>query len=321
MSHIRAHRLLSVAMQRLERGEKVKDILHAIKGAAETLQDPFAGEIDEFLKEKQSGGGGGDYSDGEGSELASDDPNEKYREEDSRVDIDAPQEEAEDKLEEETPPQDQLPGDEEQDAPQEEAEDRLEEEQEEADDEKVDELEKRKQDIQQEIDKVQRQNEEYAESTLKKIAAIAKQRGYLSIANQLYKISAGGVVEILNNLLMKEYLQRDVAVNYYYLFDASYNNYLKEHFDSEKERVAYLQKAIVQLGATPTTQRLSIPPVNPLSCEGVIALITELEKQAVAEYIAAAKSLEDMPEYMTLKSWLLGIATDEAEDVQEMESR
>ena len=312
MSHLRAHRLLSVAMQRLERGEGKKNILHAIKGAVEDLQDPFAGEIDEFLEEKH--GSGHDTPTGE------EDPNEEFREEKSRVDEEHPQEESEDKLEEETPAGEEMPGDTPQEDPKEESEDRLEEEVEEAGDDKVSELEQRKQDIQQEIDKVQQQSEEYAESTLRKIAAIAKKRGHLSLANKFYKVTASGIVEILNNLLMKEYLQRDIAINYYYLFDETHSEYLKSHFESEKGRMVHLQKTIVQAGGTPTLRRLAIPPVNPLSSEGVMGVVTELERQAVAEYLAAAKSLEGLAEYASIKVWLESVASEEADDTKEMEN-
>jgi hypothetical protein len=310
MSHLRAHRLLSIAMQRLERGDKKTTILHAIKGAVEDLQDPFAGEIDDFLKERD---GGADTPTG------NEDPNEELREDESRVDQDAPQEEAEDKLNEETPVSDDMPGDTPQDAPQEEAEDKYDEEQEDTDDEKVDELQQRKQDIQKEIDKVQKQSEEYAESALRKIAVLAKNRGFTGLANKFYKVTAGGIIEIINNLLMKEYLQRDIAINYYYLFDESHSEYLKNHFESEKGRMVHLQKTIVELGASPTLRRLSIPPVNPLNSEGVMGVITELERQAVAEYLAAAKSLEGMAEYTTLKVWLEKVATEEADDTAEMD--
>jgi len=324
MSHIRAHRLLSIAMQRLERGEKKKSILHAIKGAVEDLQDPFAGEIDEFLKEKQQRENPNEAlrKNGEGDDPQEEAEDKLTEEEPASDDMpgdtpqDDPQEEAEDKLTEEEPASDDLPGDTPQDDPQENAEDKYDEAEEES--QEADELEKRKQDIQKEIDKVQQKNEDYAESALRAIAKLAKQRGYAALANKFVKATAGGVVDILNDLLMKEYLQRDVAINYYYLFDAGHSKYLKEHFESEKGRMVYLQRCIVDFGATPTTRRLSIPPVNPLTPGAVMGLIIELEKQAVVDYLAAAKSIEGFPEYTTLKVWLEGVANEEAQDTKEM---
>lgn len=330
MSQLRAHRLLSIAMRRLERGEDSKSVLHAIKGTVEELKDPFAGEIDDFLADKEA-----DKEAGKAKEISDDDPvetiedaqepetgnpNEDLRD-DSNVVEDGPQELAEDELSDEMPAQDEMPGDTPQEAPQEELEDRAEEEVEDASEEKVTELEKRKQDLDKEIDKVQQQTEDKVESALRSIAALAKKRGYPALANKFIKASRGGVVEILNNLLMKEYQQRDIAVNYYYLFDDSQKSYLIEHFEAEKGRIVYLQNAIIGLGSTPTTQRLAIPPVNPLAAEGVMALNAELEKQAVAEYMAAANSLEGMAEFASLKSWLGLVGVEEQEDVGEFEEQ
>lgn len=296
---LKAHRMLSVAMHRLERGENKKDILRAIKSAVEEIQDPFVGDIDEFLIEKNK----------------SKDPNEVLREEESRVDTDHPQEDAEEKLEDEELYQPSTHND-----PQEEAKEKLEDEQINTNEEKLSELEQRKLDIQTEIDKVQQQNEQYAESSLRNIAALAKDRGYLSLANKFYKVTASGIIDILNNLLMKEYLQRDIFVNYYYVFDDSHSQYLKQHFDSEKGRMVNLQKLIVDAGGTPTLTRLAIPPVNPLSSEGVMALVAEMEKQAVSEYLSAAESLEGLSEYAAIKVWLESVAKEEADDLREMEN-
>jgi len=332
MSQLRAHRLLSIAMRRLERGEGSKSILHAIKGTVEELKDPFAGEIDDFLADKASKSGGEETDEAEETgEDAEEDPVETIEEakepetgnpnEDLRNDSgeeDHPQEAAEDELEEETPAGDDMPGDTPQDAPQEELEDKAEDEAEDTSEEKVDELEKRKQDLNKEIDKVQ-QTDDQIESALRSIAALAKKRGYPALANKFIKASRGGVVEILNNLLMKEYQQRDIAINYYYLFDDSQKSYLIEHFEAEKGRIVYLQNAIVGLGGTPSIQRLVIPPVNPLAAEGVMALNVELEKQAVVEYLAAADSLEGLAEFASLKIWLQSVAIDEQEGVVEFQ--
>jgi len=359
MSQLRAHRLLSIAMRRLERGEGSKSILHAIKGTVEELKDPFAGEIDDFLADKASKSGGEETDEAEETgEDAEEDPVETIEEakepetgnpnEDLRNDSgeedhpqeaaedeleeetpagddmpgdtpqDAPQEELEDELQDETPAVDDMPGDTPQDAPQEELEDKAEDEAEDTSEEKVDELEKRKQDLNKEIDKVQ-QTDDQIESALRSIAALAKKRGYPALANKFIKASRGGVVEILNNLLMKEYQQRDIAINYYYLFDDSQKSYLIEHFEAEKGRIVYLQNAIVGLGGTPSIQRLVIPPVNPLAAEGVMALNVELEKQAVVEYLAAADSLEGLAEFASLKIWLQSVAIDEQEGVVEFQ--
>jgi len=333
MRQLRAHRLLSIAMRRLERGEDTRSVLHAIKGTVEELKDPFAGEIDDFLADRESAKSGGEPEDTEeaedpvetieeAEEPETGNPNEDLRN-DSDIENEHPQDQAEDELDAETPQsnEEEMPGDTPQEAPQEELEDKVDEEVEEASEEKVDELEERKEDLNEEIDKVQKQTEDQVESTLRKIAAMAKLRGYLDIANKFIKASQGGVVEILNNLLMKEYLQRDIAINYYYLFDDSQKDYLSAHFESEKARIAYLQNVIISLGGVPTTQRLTIPPINPTAPESVMALNVEFEKQAVTEYLAAAKSLEGLDEYASLKVWLEAVAVKEGQDVGQFQDQ
>lgn len=321
MSQLRAHRLLSTALRRLEQGSNRKGVIAAIKGSVEELKDPFAGEIDEFLADKEAQKTQDSTEEVEqGREgTTEEDPNETFRE-DGVPGTDHPQEQAEEDLGDETDVVDEMPGDTAQEAPQEELEDKVDDEVEEAAEDKVEELEDQKEEISEEIDQVEKQTaDDPIEASLRKIAIIAKKRGYHSLANKFIKATTGGVVEILNNLLMKEYHQRDIAVNYYYLFDDAQKSYLIEHFNSEKARIAYLQTAIVDLGGVPTTQRLSIPPVNPLSSESVIALNVELEKQAIAEYMAAAQSLDGMMEYASLKIWLEGVGKEEEEDAGEFE--
>ena len=318
MSQLRAHRLLSTALRRLEQGSNRRSVMAAIKSSVEELKDPFAGEIDDFLAEKEAQKTKPEEAPAD-EVSETEDPNETFR--DGGVPgADHPQDQAEDELDNETGGADEMPGDVAQEAPQDKLEDKVEEEAEETAEDKVEELEDQQEEIDEEIEKVEKQTpEDPIEASLRRIAILAKKRGYHSLANKFIKATTGGVVEILNNLLMKEYSQRDIAVNYYYLFDDAQKSYLIEHFNSEKERIVYLQNAIVELGGVPTTQRLSIPPVNPLSADAVIALNVEMEKQSVAEYLAAAQSLDGMMEYASLKTWLESIGREEEEDANEFE--
>jgi len=329
MNQMKVHKFLTMALQKTELGESRESILETVKNALAEIGDPFAGEIDEFLADKQNKDV--DQADGSESEEADeglpeeegetlqDDIKEKAEDETNYEETDIeehPQEGSEDKVKEES----EVPIVENKD-PQEQLEEDLEAEKEESDEAKVEELKETQEESQKEIDKLEQQNDEYVESALRYIAKEARKRGHANIAYKFIKATAGGAVEMLNNLLRQEYLQRDVYVNYIYLFEdgSAEKTYLADHFKSESYRVEYLQKAIVQLGGIPTKQRLAIPPISSNNCGAVISLNAELERQGISEYLAAAKSLEGLPEYASLKSWLEQVANEEKEDKEEME--
>jgi hypothetical protein len=181
------------------------------------------------------------------------------------------------------------------DAPQDILDDKVDDSLEESKEEKVDELEDQKDQIDEHIDTLSDEQEKKIESRLKKIADEATRRGYRSIASLFLK-ACGGVPEVLNKLLMNEYLILDILNNYFYLFtDAStYSLY------DPKDIIKYLQKQIVGLGAVPTTQRLVIPKINPATAEGILALVKEHTKVAAAGYLSALKIIDD-PDLAVLK--------------------
>lgn len=251
--------------------------------AEETIQDPYSGSIDEFLAEKQN---------------KQSEPNEQSEKSEPSESV---QDKAVENLEEETgkdhiePEQQNLAND-----PQEHLEEKSEDVQEESAEESLESLEDKKKQLEDRIStlKSDSEKESFIESKLKKIASSITDRGYTSLASSFLKV-IGGVPEILNRLLMKEYLILDIMNNYYYLFEGSSLESYKK-FDP-KEVIKFLQQQIVSLKGVPTIQRLSIPDVNPASAEGIIVLIKEYEKVLITEYQQAIKNIVMEPQLGILK--------------------
>ena len=327
MNQLQAHRKLKLALDMLEKGLDSKDIVSVVKASMDDLGDPFAGEIDDFLKEKQDQSGVDDGTDDTETDVTVEDEetlndeavpvDEPVNLGDNTPEPDHPQEEAEDAVEEESV----VPEIDNEDSPQEELEDEYEETTEEAAEDKVEELEQTQDTTDQEIDKLENQVESFVESKLRAISAEVQKRGFRTLAYHFIAATNAGVVDTLNSLLLREYQQRDTLMHYLYLFDndEQKKKYLLDHFDGERNRLAFLQKQIKELGGNPTTSRLSILPVTPATPEGVLALNAQLERQAAADYLAAAKSLEIYPEHAALKSWLESVAQDETKDMQDMQ--
>ena len=199
MNQRKAQRLLKIAIDRLERDEPVLKVMQSIKASVEELGDPFAGEIDEYLEEKSQTGGD---DPGEHAEQEMADEGAPVR------DLNTPdlnQKDLEQKLEEEGS---EVPDDTvDDDSPQEQLEDQADEEQEEAGEDKVEELERKQRDLQKEIEQINEQTDRAVESSLRAIARVARERGHDKLATKFAMASDGGIVETLNDLLMKEHQQ------------------------------------------------------------------------------------------------------------------
>jgi hypothetical protein len=244
------------------------------------VSDPFASEIDEYLKEKKS-----------------------------------PQESLKDKVEEEIAPMPSV----EQDTPNEEIKKLGEELQ-------VDETLGR--DDPKEVTSATR---EYAKALLKtiksgRLKAEAKMRSliyelrakeYPILANKISLAAFSSPVEILTNLLLKEYQQRDVCETYAYILDKNpiFSQKLKEHFAREAPRLVFLQNCITKLGKVPTSNRLTVPPLSNLSPEGVLALQYQMELENIGDYKAAIQALPE--EYSSIKAELSLILEEETKDAME----
>jgi bacterioferritin (cytochrome b1) len=124
----------------------------------------------------------------------------------------------------------------------------------------------------------------------------------MHIANKFIKASSIGIVETLNNLIMHEFLIRDILENYSYLFEASVAIDTAKY--KPRDSLLFLQKQIIFLGGKPTTQRLAIPAINPCSYDSVIELIKESTRKLIESYLLAIASIENEQKYLTLKVML-----------------
>jgi hypothetical protein len=331
----------------IENNEKDQNILKYFKVMADEIQDPFAGAIDDFLKEKQekekSDGAGDSEQPTEQFENQEDNPQDDARDElkDEAVDYkepieqDHPQEEAVDELKDEAldykePVEQDHPQEEavdelkdealdykepvEQDHPQEEAVEKVVDEiknpEEDTEEEKdpLSELESKQNDIQKQIEDLKNKKEEardaHIESSLKTLGLEISKRGYPKIGTKFIMAASAGVLEVLNNLLRKEFLIKDIIDNYSYLYTSEIVNQLAKY--KSKETILYLQKQIINYAGTPTTQRLIIPTVNPASInppgiDGILVLMKEHDADLVSDYIAAINSFGKEDKLLTLK--------------------
>ena len=294
MNKYKLHKLLSNMVDGMERDQL--DVKVVLKILAEEIKDPFASQIDEYLVEKSSK----DHP----QEDAIDELKDEALDYKDPVEQDHPQEDAVDELKDEAIDyKDPV----EQDSPQEDAVDKVvdeikDDEDEEEDEDEGNELAKlrEKQDqLERQMEDLRDKKDAQIESALKQISEDLVKRGYRKIANKFVMASSKGIVEVLNNLLMKEFLVRDILENYSYLFlpeEAKKAASLKP-----KESVMFLQKQILAFGGKPTTQRLVIPAINPASSEGVLALVKEHGNRLIADYMDAIKSIEGEDKYLTLK--------------------
>lgn len=322
MNKFKIHALINSAKSILEEDSpKTEDIKKIFQIIANELKDPFASSIDEFLEDKNK------------KENKESDDTEKPVE---SSDAAHPQDEAIETLKDEAvdykePVEQDHPQDEavetlkdeaieykepvEQDHPQDEAKEKVvdeikddddhDDETQDAVDEKDKELEeaRQKQDaLQRQIEDLKNKKESQVESSLKQLGYDIAKRGYATIANKFIMASSVGIVDVLNNILMKEFLIRDILENYNYLFDpttASMAIKLKP-----KDSILFLQKQIISFGGKPTTQRYVIPAVNPGNSAGILALVREHLSKIKDDYISAVDSIENEEKYFTLKIML-----------------
>ena len=119
-------------------------------------------------------------------------------------------------------------------------------------------------------------------------------------------ISHTEVIKTLNNLLLDEYLQRDVYETYsYYLFglcSPALQQHLKEHRAEEDKHIALLQRYLMGFQAEPLLKRLAIPKISP-PITNILKKDLELEQRAVKHYAEASRLLTPAttPEFISLR--------------------
>lgn len=131
------------------------------------------------------------------------------------------------------------------------------------------------------------------------------------------------VIALVKDLLLQEYLQRDVYETYaYYLFGLSspaIQEHLAEHMAEENKHIETLQRYLMDLGSPPIVDRLEIPFIsaNP-TLEEVLRTDLELEKGAVENYSRAVDFLDDYNEYTALRVDIENILVQEQEHVHDI---
>lgn len=136
------------------------------------------------------------------------------------------------------------------------------------------------------------------------------------------------LINLLEDLIVDEYLQRDVYETYnYHLFGLSSSTiqeHLAKHMAEEEGHIKTLQRFLMEVEAEPITFRKTIPEISPPS-QNILRTNLELEKTAVEKYSKAIRLLETpgwAAEYGTkhsaLRVELENILIQEKEHVQDL---
>jgi bacterioferritin (cytochrome b1) len=149
--------------------------------------------------------------------------------------------------------------------------------------------------------------------------------GYESLVDTLGLITGFDIVATLQDLLMEEYLQRDVYESYrYLLFGASgigVKDHLEEHMAQEMGHIDTLQRYIVSLGQVPTTERFPIPAPIQYNLNSLMLLNLELERKALEKYSIVVHGLEALNNklHVALINDLETITSEEQEHCHDLE--
>jgi bacterioferritin (cytochrome b1) len=284
MNENRIRKLLKMAELRVNRKEPIKDVLRDMVQAA--YGDPFAVELDEFMKEKEKGK----------EENPQDNLEEKLEDEGAElpgIEEVSPQDKLEKKLDKSG---NELPGIEEV-SPQEKFEDKEE--------------------------KVEERLEKQVESQLIALASSLMSRNQVRFAKKILAQSGIDVVGMLNNLLKSEYLQRDLYQAYDYLLlgpaGISVQEHLREHLDEEMNHIRILQRYLTGMGEVPTLERLEVPSFKPVSLKKILEADLEWELKAIADYTLTLQKLDEVPEFRALVVDIENILIQEMEHAQDIQ--
>lgn len=131
------------------------------------------------------------------------------------------------------------------------------------------------------------------------------------------------IIDLLNELLIDEYRQRDFYETYsYYLFglpSPGIQDHLKKHIAAENSHIEVLQRFLSGLGAEPLIMRKALPKIKNISLQKILEIDLELELQAVKNYSNAISILESAgPAFASLRVALENILNDEQEHVHDI---
>lgn len=132
------------------------------------------------------------------------------------------------------------------------------------------------------------------------------------------------IIHMLRQLLLDEYLQRDIYETYsYYLFglcSSDLQKHLQEHRAHEDKHIQVLNRYLMGLRAEPLLKRLPVPKINP-PIGNLLMADLELELVAVEHYSNAVLMLDEMrdPRFVSLRVDLENILSEEQEHVHDLQ--
>ena len=122
------------------------------------------------------------------------------------------------------------------------------------------------------------------------------------------------IVILLRELLLNEYLQRDIYETYsYYLFGLAAPTvqiHLKSHQQEEQLHIDLLKRYLMGLGEPPLSNRLPIPKL-PLRLQDLLRYNLDLEAKAVKRYEECIHTLKPHAAYSSLREDLENILAQE----------
>lgn len=131
------------------------------------------------------------------------------------------------------------------------------------------------------------------------------------------------VIKLLKDLLLLEYLQRDVYETYsYWLFGYSSSpiqEHLKEHMLEEMKHIETLQRYLMYLGSDPILDRFEIPQIPNPTFKNILLFDLDLEEDAVKRYTEAIQYLDKDPKYSSLRIDIENILVQEQEHVHDLD--
>jgi len=129
-------------------------------------------------------------------------------------------------------------------------------------------------------------------------------------------------IELLEELLQLEYLQRDIYETYgYYLSgleSPAIHGHLKVHLAEEQLHIDILTRYLMGYGAAPMLKRKPIPDIQPVSLSGILDANFTLEKEAVEKYSNAIHTLETDVKHTALRVDLEDILKQEQEHTHDL---
>jgi bacterioferritin (cytochrome b1) len=125
------------------------------------------------------------------------------------------------------------------------------------------------------------------------------------------------VIELVKDLLLREFLQRDLYETYsFYLFglaSPAIQDHLKGHLAEEQLHIETLQRYLMGFGAEPVVERAKVPTIKPLTLDAILEINHELEGEAVKKYSEAIEFLEGNVQFTSLRVDLEDILKQEQE--------